>query len=161
MTELADSLVQEGGWGMAVTKRHPILRSLVLGAALVLASATAAAAQQPLSACPAGQESHRTAQLFFGRNAGEKATVSEADFRSFLDRDVTPRFPDGMTVVGGGDQWRGEENHLIREASKMVMVVLPKGRDASGRVEQVRAAYRSRFHQDSVLLITQTACVGF
>jgi hypothetical protein len=41
------------------------------------------------------------------------------------------------------------------------MIVLPKGRDTSARVEAVRNAYKSRFHQDSVLLITQSACVSF
>lgn len=143
---------------MAVATKHSIVGPLALCAAL--AFATAAAAQEPAS-CPAGQEAHRTAQLFFGRNAGEKAMVSAADFRRFLDHDVTPRFPDGLTVVDGGGQWRGEENHLIRQASKVVMVVLPKGRDASGRVEQVRSAYKAKFHQESVLTITQTACVSF
>ena len=128
---------------------------------LAVAGCATPAPSQTLPVCPAGQEAHRTAQLFFGRNVGEKAAVSEADFRKFLDSDVTPRFPDGLTVLDGGGQWRGEENHLIREASKVVMIVLPKGRDASSRVEAVRTAYKTRFHQDSVLLITQSACVSF
>jgi hypothetical protein len=116
---------------------------------------------QTLPPCPAGQETRRTAELFFGRNVGEKAGVSEADFRKFMDEDVTPKFPDGLTVLDGGGQWRGEENRLIREASKVVMIVLPKGRDSSARVEAVRNAYKARFHQESVLLITQSACVSF
>ena len=145
---------------MAGVRKFSIFGALALSGALALATA-AAAQDAPMAACPAGQEAHRTAQLFFGRNAGEKAMVSDVDFRRFLDRDVTPRFPDGLTVVAGGGQWRGEENHLMREASKVVMVVLPKGRGASGRVEQVRSAYKTRFHQDSVLTITQTACVAF
>ena len=145
---------------MVVPKMHSVLRRMALGGVVGLAFATAAAAQDPPS-CPSGQEAHRTAQLFFGRNAGERAGVSAADFRRFLDRDVTPRFPDGLTVVDGGSQWRGEQNHLIRESSKVLMVVLPKGRDGSGRVEQVRSAYKAQFHQDSVLTITQTACVSF
>jgi Protein of unknown function (DUF3574) len=114
-----------------------------------------------LPACPAGQEAHRTAQLFFGRNLGDKAGVSEADFRKFMDEEVTPKFPDGLTVMDGGGQWRGDENRLIREASKVVLIVLPKGRDASARIETVRTAYKTRFHQESVLLITQAACVSF
>lgn len=147
---------------MPVTRKPSTYCLAAMAGSLALAGCGAALAQQPsLPSCPAGQEAHHTAQLFFGRNAGERAVVSDADFRRFLDHDVTPHFPDGLTVVDGGDQWRGEENHLIREASKVVMVVLPKGRDASGRVEQVRSAYKTRFHQDSVLTITQTACVAF
>jgi hypothetical protein len=115
----------------------------------------------PAPACPAGQEARRTAQVFFGRNIGDKPGVSEADFRKFVDEQLTPRFPDGLTVLDGGGQWRGDENRLIRESAKVVMIVLPKGRDISGRLEAVRNAYKARFHQDSVLLITQAACVSF
>jgi hypothetical protein len=132
-------------------------------AAVGLAGLTACATKppEPVPTCPAGQEAHRTAQLFFGRNIGDKPGVSEADFRRFMDEDVTPKFPDGLTVMDGGGQWRGEENKLIREAAKVVMIVLPKGRDVSGRIDAVRNAYKTRFHQESVLLITQAACVSF
>ena len=111
--------------------------------------------------CPAGQEPERTAQLFFGRNIGGKPGVSEADFQKFVDQEITPKFPDGLTVLDGGGQWRGDENKLIREASKVVLIVLPKRGDSSARIEAVRNAYKSRFHQDSVLLVTQASCVSF
>ena len=135
-----------------------ITAALALSACAAMPMRTAA---QTLPPCPAGQETRRTAELFFGRNVGEKAVVSEADFRKFVDEDVTPKFPDGLTVLDGGGQWRGEENRLIREASKVLMIILPKGRDGSARVEAVRNAYKSRFHQESVLLITQSACVSY
>ena len=115
----------------------------------------------PQPACPAGQDYVRTAQLFFGRNVGDQPKVTEADFRRFVDEELTPRFPDGLTVLDGGGQWRGDENKLIREASKVVLIVMPKGRDGSTRLEAVRAAYKSRFHQDSVMLVTQPSCVSF
>jgi hypothetical protein len=134
---------------------------IVLTASLALGACATQPAHERLAACPAGQEAHRTAQLFFGRNVGEKAQVSEADFHRFVDEELTPKFPDGLTVLDGGGQWRGDENRLIREASKVVMIVLPKGRDSSPRIEAVRAAYKTRFHQDSVLLVTQSACVSF
>lgn len=112
-------------------------------------------------ACPAGQEQLRTAQLFFGRNVGSQPGVSQAAFQKFVDEELTPRFPDGLTVMDGGGQWRGSENQLIREAAKVVLIVLPKRGDSSQRIESVRAAYKTRFKQDSVLLVTQAACVSF
>jgi hypothetical protein len=81
--------------------------------------------------CPAGHEARTTARLFFGRNIGGAPGVSDADFTKFLDEEVTPRFPDGLTVIDGGGQWRGPDDVLVR------------------------------FRQDSVLLITQPACVSF
>lgn len=103
----------------------------------------------------------RTAQLFFGRNIGGKPGVSEDAFRRFVDDELTPRFPDGLTVLDGGGQWRGPENKLIREASKVVLIVLPRSGDGAQRIDAVRSAYKARFKQDSVLLITQPACVSF
>lgn len=128
---------------------------------IVLALALAGcASMEPAPVCPPGQEHLRTAQLFFGRNVGASRTVSEADFRKFMEEEVTPRFPDGLTVMDGGGEWRGAENQLIREASKVVLIVLPK-RGAGDRIDAVREAYKTRFKQDSVLLVTQAACVSF
>jgi hypothetical protein len=128
------------------------------GAILALALTGCATVKPPV--CPAGQEHLRTAQLFFGRNVGPKPAVSETDFHKFMDEEVTPRFPDGLTVMDGGLQWRGAENQLIREASKVVLIVLPP-RGAGDRIEAVRNAYKKRYHQESVLLVTQAACVSF
>ncbi len=111
--------------------------------------------------CPAGQEPMRTAQLFFGQNIGGKPGVSEADFRKFLDEELTPRFPSGLTVLDGGGQWKGDENKLIREASKVVVLVLPNGLEANLKLNAARKAYKTRFNQESVLLVTQPACVDF
>jgi hypothetical protein len=130
---------------------------------LLVAGALAGCAGMPheQAACPAGQEALKTAQLFFGRNIGGKPAVSQADFQRFMDAEVTPRFPDGLTVLEGGGQWRGSENQLIREAAKVVLIVLPRKGDAPARIDAVRTAYKKQFNQDSVLLITQPACVSF
>ncbi len=129
-----------------------------IAAALTLAGC---ASVEPPAVCPAGQESLRTAQLFFGRNIGTKPGVSEAAFAKFLDEELTPRFPDGLTVIDGGGQCRGAENILIREASKVVLIVLPPKGDASKRVNAARDAYKARFSQEAVLVATQAACVSF
>lgn len=132
------------------------------GAALIaLAVGLAGCASPPQPSCPPGQQRLRTAQLFFGRNVGDKPGVSEVAFRKFVDEEMTTRFPDGLTILDGGGQWRGSENQLIREAAKVVLIVLPKTADAPQRVEAVRSAYKDRFHQDSVLLVTQASCVSF
>jgi hypothetical protein len=131
-----------------------------MGALLAL-SLTACATEPPPPACPAGQQRLRTAQLFFGRNVEGEPEVSEAAFRNFVDEELTPRFPDGLTVLDGGGQWRGAENKLIRESAKVVLIVLPNKGDSAQRIEAVRNAYKTRFHQESVLLITQPACVSF
>jgi hypothetical protein len=111
-------------------------------------------------ACPAGQENLRTAQLFLGRQA-PGAAIAPWDLQRFVEQEITPRFPDGVTVLDGGAQWKGSENILIRDAAKVVLIVLPARGDTQGRVEAVRAAYRQRFNQDSVVVVTPPACVEF
>lgn len=111
----------------------------------------------PKPACPVGQAQLRTAQLFFPSAAPAK--VSEVDLRRFVDQEVTPRFPDGVTVVDGGGQWTGAENHMLRDAAKIVMIVLPAKGDPTASVEAVRIAYRTRFSQEPVVLLPPPACV--
>ncbi len=129
--------------------------------ALLLTLMLAGCAGLTRPACPVGQEKLRTAQLFFGRNVGDRPGVSEAEFRRFVDEELTTRFPDGLTVLDGGGQWKGKENRLIRESAKVVLIVLPHGRDPEARLEAAKQAYKTRFNQDAVMLVTQPACVSF
>ena len=121
-------------------------------------AAPAAAAAEP--ACPAGQERLRTAQLFLGRQTPGLA-ITPWDLQRFVDQEITPRFPDGVTVLDGGSQWQGNENILIRDAAKVVLIVLPAKGSPEARVEAVRTAYRTRFNQDAMLVVTPPACVEF
>ena len=75
-------------------------RALLLALALLpLAAARPAAAQTPT--CAAGANPAVEAELFFGRNIGGKLGVTEARWARFLAEEVTPRFPDGLTVLDG------------------------------------------------------------
>ncbi|TAJ70509.1 MAG: DUF3574 domain-containing protein [Phenylobacterium sp.] len=127
---------------------------LALAPTLILGLAGCMSAPKP-QGCPAGQAQLRTAQLFLG----VQAPAGDRDLRRFVDQEVTPRFPDGVTVVDGGGQWKGSENRMIREASKMVLVVLPAGGDSHRKVEAVRTAYRSKFKREPVVILTPPACV--
>jgi hypothetical protein len=128
------------------------------GILIALALAGCASVQQ--TACPAGQERLKTAQLFFGQQVGGKPSVSDADFHRFVEDELTPRFPDGLTVLNADGQWRAAGNPLVRDASKVVLIVLPSKGDASSRIEAVQGAYKKRFRQDSVLVLTEAACVS-
>jgi len=66
------------------------------------------------------------AELIFGRSIKGGDVVSEAAWRRFLDEEVTPRFPDGFTVIDGRGQWRGEgQTKIVKEASKVLVVAMP------------------------------------
>jgi hypothetical protein len=102
------------------------------------------------------------AELTFGRDIDRHVGVSEAAWRRFLDREVTARFPDGLTVVSALGQWRDRNTgRVVREPSKLVMIVLPGNADDQARLEAIVAAYKRQFQQQSVGVIVQPACAAF
>lgn len=113
-------------------------------------------------ACAPPAESMVTAELLFGRKIGDRVGVSEAAFAQFLAREITPRFPDGLTVVDAKGQWRDpDRGAIVREPSKLVLLTL---RDEAGKREKldaIAAAYKQQFRQQSVLMSLRTSCVTF
>ena len=110
--------------------------------------------------CPAGEHRAITAQLFFGRlEAG--GSVSDADWRTFLDEVVTPAFPDGFSDWDADGQWRNSKGAIVKEPSKVLLVVLPGRPDDHDRLTSVAAAYKARFRQQSVLVVEQRECAAF
>jgi hypothetical protein len=111
--------------------------------------------------CPDGGRK-ATAELVFGRVAEDgSGGVSEADFSQFLDGEVSPRFPEGLTVIDAEGRLAAPAGTMIREPAKLVMIVLPGEKDDNGKLQAVRLAYEKRFHQKSVLLMTHGDCVSF
>jgi hypothetical protein len=88
--------------------------------------------------------------------------VSEAEWAEFAAREITPRFPDGFSVFDVRGQWLNPRTRAIgREDSKMVRVVVPGGGDLGARVEAVSLAYRRRFHQEAVGVVSSAVCAAF
>ncbi len=133
-------------------------------AAILAATALAGCVSVDVDAsltCDVGLKSSTTAELVFGRNIGEALGVSDADWKPFVDQEVTPRFPDGLTVFDAAGQWRAPNGALVAEPSKVLLLVLSGAPGEAEKIEAIRAAYKARFRQDAVLLIERRACVGF
>jgi Protein of unknown function (DUF3574) len=133
----------------------------LLAAIVVLPMLVIGAAAEPM-ACNAPLKPQQVAELLFGRKIGDRLGVSETQFLNFLDREITPRFPDGLTVYDARGQWRdGDRNRIVREPSKVVMIVLPGGPEDMARLTEVAEAYKKRFKQQSVGMVLRPACVSF
>lgn len=133
----------------------------VLLAALPLAGCMSLNLFASETGCPGGLQPTTTAELVFGRNIGATQGVSDADWKAFVDEEVTPRFPDGLTVVDAAGQWRGVNGAVVVEPSKSLLLVLKGDPGERGKIDAIRAAYKARFRQEAVLLIERPACVGF
>ena len=134
--------------------RCPIL---LLASALVLAGC----ASIQRTGCPAGLAPAQTAEMIFGRNIGGAPGVSDADWTSFVDTEITPRFPDGFTVFEANGQWRARDGAIARERSKMLLIVTAGASGVDRKLADIRQVYRQRFKQQSVLLIIGRGCAGF
>jgi hypothetical protein len=110
--------------------------------------------------CQVGEVRQQVVQMYFGRNIGQELGVSEADFVKFLDEEVTPRFPDGLTVQDGQGRWT-YKGVLYKEPSKVVNLILPGKPDDHRKIGEIAAAYEHRFRQDAVLSVAAPACISF
>jgi len=127
-------------------------------AACVAGQATSGARAAP---CEPGDQVLERSVLYLGRNIPGGDTVSDEDWRRFADSVVTPRFPDGLSVVGAAGQWRGRSGVVEREHT-MLLIVLHQP-DATSRmaVQEIADAYRRQFRQESVLRERSRVCARF
>jgi len=102
------------------------------------------------------------AELFFGRNIRGRAPLTEAEWRAFAGEIVTPNFPDGFTVFDGDGQWQNPgTREITRERTKIVLVAARRAPDLAPRLSAVIDAYKMRYRQQSVGIITRDACAAF
>lgn len=138
-------------------KTESPLRAFILAASLMLAGC----AGVPAQICAPGTMPMIQAQLFFGRDVAGRAMVSEEEWRRFLDEEVTPRFPGGLSVADVSGQWRDAGGTIVREESKVLLILMRGGPEDEGRLNAIRDSYKRRFNQDAVLLVELPVCAAF
>ncbi len=111
--------------------------------------------------CPEGSERWAEYQLFFGLSQPDGGTIPEEAWREFLADTVTPRFPDGLTVISGNGQWRDASGTVLREGSKLLIIYAPPGDEGRQSIDDISEIYEERFEQESVLRVIGSACVSF
>ncbi|WP_437877824.1 DUF3574 domain-containing protein [Sorangium sp. So ce513] len=110
--------------------------------------------------CDTGDLMIRT-ELFFGLDRFDEPPVTQEEWQEFVDTEVTPRFRDGLTQFDIDGQYLASTNELIREDSRLIMLLHDGGQAASDSIEAIRGAYKRRFNQESVLRIDEPVCVDF
>jgi hypothetical protein len=103
-------------------------------------------------------------QLFFGTERPDGGpAVTDRQFMAFVDKEVTPDFPDGLTVQNGRGQWRDANGKIEKERSYELILLYPvKAAAASDRkIEEVRRAYEKAFAQEAVARVDDRTRVDF
>lgn len=138
----------------AVTTVSPV-RKLIASSATKRAAAAESSQRLPEDLW------HRT-ELYFGSSKPDGTVVSEEQFQRFIDQEVTPRFPDGLTLLTGYGQFRNSAGVIIKERSAELILLYPLSqRDASRKIEEIRENYKRAFQQESVLRVDSLATVSF
>ena len=148
--------------------------SRFLPAALLLCVSVALPSQsanKPASAVLKGDPAHPAhgmhwvdTRLYFGlgpADAPDKG-VSESAWREFLDREVTPRFPSGLSVIEVYGQWQGkQEKTPERIRTKLLVIDYPATAENAAKIEAIRAAWKQKTGDQSVMKVTVPADVSF
>ena len=143
----------------------------------LFAVALAGCARAPVAATPAtapaltGDPAHPgqttswvNTKLYFGLGPADhpEQGTSEAEWRAFLDKQVTPRFPDGLSVVDVYGQWQGkQESAPERLRTKMLILYYPNNAENRAKIDAIRAAWKQKTGDQSVLRVTEPADVSF
>lgn len=137
-----------------------VLLAAVVAGGLVGATGPTAA-QVALPTCQTDYLSMARLELYFGTTQKDGSTVSDAAWGNFLDEEVTPRFPDGLTVLRGYGQWRNSTGEIAKEGSIVLVILYFPSDESEAKIEDIRAAYKDRFDQESVMRVDSANCVSF
>ena len=121
----------------------------------------------PTSACMAQNiltNSHEmlSITLAFGLTEPGGRAITASEWSDFLAREVTPRFPAGLSVVEAQGQWQDEPGGPVtHEPARLVWILTPKTATLAPALAAIRASYRKRFNQQSVGAFIHSGCASF
>jgi hypothetical protein len=121
---------------------------------------------QPYACLLPAEQRMLVAELFFGRDIPGRALLSDAEWAGFAADTVTPNFPDGFTVFDAEGQWRNPGRNpatgrIAHDPTKVLLVAAKRTPDLAARLSAVIEAYKTRFRQQSVGLVTRDSCAAF
>jgi Protein of unknown function (DUF3574) len=99
-------------------------------------------------------------ELYFGLSK-PNGQVSEEEFNNFVDSAVTPRFPDGLTLLRARGQFRDASGDVVEEGSRLLILLYPFSGTSSRAVDAIREDYKLAFQQQSVLRVDEKSCISF
>ena len=141
------------------------LGAALLAAALAACTSPKAAVESPLPAqpaCAAGGVEMARVELIFGLDIKGGGRITEKEWRAFLEQEVTPRFPDGLTALDAYGQWRvPNDGRIARLDAKVLLIWYAPSAEAETRIQEVREAYKARYRQISVMRVDGADCVSF
>ncbi|WP_393056866.1 DUF3574 domain-containing protein [Streptomyces sp. LN549] len=119
---------------------------------------------RPATAAAARGKDYVETRLFFGTERPDGGPdVTDRQFLDFIDAEVTPRFPNGLTIQDGRGQWRDSNGVIERERSYELTLLYPasEARVRDPQIERIRNAYEKTYAQDSVARLEERTTADF
>lgn len=136
--------------------------ALLATLAISACTQTVAPSQPPqlAASCAAPLRPALEVNLYFGRDK-PGGMVSEAEWATFLAQEVTPRFPDGLSVINVAGQSRANISGPVeRERTKLLIVVVFDAPAHRAKIQAIVEAYNRRFSQIAVFQVEHAVCAG-
>ncbi|MEW1688030.1 DUF3574 domain-containing protein [Streptomyces sp. NPDC091263] len=142
------------------------LAVLAVGAPVAYATLGTGSPSDARPAAPAAArgKAYVETRLFFGTERPDGgADVTDRQFLAFIDEEVTPRFPNGLTIQDGRGQWRDSHGVIERERSYELTLLYPESeaRVRDPQIERIRNAYEKAYAQDSVARLEERTTADF
>lgn len=151
----------------ALTAAAAALAVLAVGtpvAYATLGNGSPAAPRSAPSGVVARGKAYIETRLFFGTERPDGGPdVTDQQFLTFVDEEVTPRFPRGLTIQDGRGQWRDSHGRIERERSYELILLYPatEARLRDEQIERIRNAYENAYAQDSVARLEERTTADF
>lgn len=101
-------------------------------------------------------------ELFYGAGRLPVDPEREARWESYINEVVTPRFPEGLTLLEGTGQWRVKEGQTPRRNRTRILILIHETTEEnSHKVDEIRELWKEISGQQSVLRVSQPANVSF
>lgn len=100
-------------------------------------------------------------EIYFGEDEPGGRHVGPKAWRDFLRQEVTPRFPQGLTVLEGYGQMQHRSGRIEKQPSRVIVLVHKSTPVASRRICEIIEAYRDRFENAQVLRLRMPVLADF
>lgn len=100
-------------------------------------------------------------ELLFGLSRVGGPDITENEFQAFIDAKVTPRFPEGLTLLSGRGQFKDSLGNIVQEDARLLILLYPFSKGRNLMVDEIRNDYKQEFQQESVLRVDEYSCVSF
>jgi len=101
-------------------------------------------------------------ELYFGGGLRKERGDYETVWNDYLDNVVTPRFPEGLTLIEATGQWRVKEGKAPRRRSSKIIILIHEATPEKLRnLDEIRSIWKEKSGHISVLKVTVPVEVSF